>query len=238
MWGFSRILNHKISSPSKTHGRGDGHLLAASQNAVTYQRRGFSDDSEGSRTVKDLQLMKFTQLIWPNIFKSIRNFFFSFLIRRFVDEEFTLSSFLCGAEQAVGIVSSCISRGDFNSLNGLVTREFSKAVEEIKQNYNLLTEGQKKFIMVDPRNIFLKFVYEIGMIFEDKSNRKFIEITTVMQGYHGLERIKDENVRDLSSEMIENRHNLFVCNYREFARDREDYWIVNKLNHFSPQKSN
>jgi len=40
-------------------------------------------------------------------------------------------------------------------------------VQELSRNYQNLTDTQRKFIAVNSNDIFLRFIYEIGMIFDD-----------------------------------------------------------------------
>ena len=44
-----------------------------------------------------------------------------------------------------------------------------KAIAEIQRNYEELNEEQRDFISVDPNDFFFRFIYETGMIFDDKS---------------------------------------------------------------------
>lgn len=68
-------------------------------------RRRFSglgndgEDKDPQSSGRPLKLMDFDELIWPHPFKSIRNAFFTLLIRGYFDEHFSSSHFLNGAEQ-------------------------------------------------------------------------------------------------------------------------------------------
>jgi len=48
-----------------------------------------------------------------------------------------------------------------------------QAVEEVTGNYNKLSDVQRKFLVVNTNDIFLRFIYEIGMIFDD-ATRTFL----------------------------------------------------------------
>lgn len=121
-------------------------------------RRTHDDSSKRPDEVNDIKLMDFNEIVWPNVFKSIKNMFMAFLIRGYYDNQFDSKGFLKGAEQvwyhflrnyflnktvatleynaifsstffifkAVATVSTSISSGDFNSLNGLVTEEVAQ----------------------------------------------------------------------------------------------------------------
>jgi len=120
----------------------------------------------------------------------------------------------------------------FLELKGLVTRE---AISEIEKNYQKLETKQKQFIAINPKDLFIRFVYEIGIIFDEETNKRFVEITTVIQGCHGLgaARMGDDYVE----EMKKSQDQLYACNYRflrEYTKGVDSDWTINKLNHFKP----
>ena len=81
------------------------------------------------------------------------------------DPSFKYSSFLSGASQALLTVSNLISRGDFNSLKGLVD---SDAINEIKSNYEKLDTHQKSIIGVkDLKDIQTSLATEFITKFDD-----------------------------------------------------------------------
>lgn len=86
--------------------------------------------------------------------------------------------------QAVCTVSELISEGRFDDLDQLVSRD---AIREVRKNYRDLTPAQRVFIRVDPRDLFFRFIYEIGMIFDDSSS-KFMALRSnfLMILYNGL----------------------------------------------------
>jgi hypothetical protein len=192
---------------------------------------GGGDD--GSRR-RPLKLMDYQELMWPHPIKSIRNYVFAALIRGYYDSQFSMSSFLKGAEQAVATVSGLISKGQFESLEGLVAND---AIWELRRSYDSLSPQQRQFVAADPTDFFFRFIYEIGMIFDDDTDQRFVEITTVFQGFHGLENVKRNNAGHYTEEMYRSRDQVYICNYRfirEFTKGKEDEWTINKLNHFCP----
>ncbi|KAK6165654.1 hypothetical protein SNE40_022540 [Patella caerulea] len=187
--------------------------------------RWFSDNSEDEKRIKNAKLMDFgPERILPNIFKSLKNYWFGLLIRGYFDPEFSLGGFLVGAEQAVVVVSRLVGEGKFNDLNGLVEDE---AIKEIERNYVYLNNKQKYEIPVKRDDIIHRFIYEIGMMFDDNSNKRFVEITVVVFG---------EKDRPLSTRFFPDTNRCFICNYRfikEFTKGVESDWTINKLNHVS-----
>ena len=45
-------------------------------------------------------------------------------------------------------------------------------------------------------------------------DQRFVEITTVFQGFHGLEALKSNKVSNLMEEMYRTPEQMYVCNYR------------------------
>merc|ERR1711862_983192 len=133
---------------------------------------------------RKLQLMDIPAIIWPQPLKGLRNIGLSLLIKGFYDNEYQPQSFLNTAEQAIIEVSKIISKGDFNNLEGLLTNQ---AISEIRQNFNELSDDQKILIALKPEDIFYRFISDIGMIFNDETNQRFVEIMVVLHGcqdYH------------------------------------------------------
>ncbi|XP_064598480.1 m-AAA protease-interacting protein 1, mitochondrial-like [Liolophura sinensis] len=204
------------------------------------QTRNFSSDRDDQDEApkpagrRQMKLMDFQEIIWPSPLKSLRNQFFSLLIKSYFDRTFSLPGFLIGASQALEFVSSCISRGNFDDLEGLVTYE---AIQEIQNNFADLNLEEKRKLSVKASDIFFKFVYEIGMIFDDDTNQRFVEITVVFQGFPGFEEVSQKSGPQYYEHVMENQKEVYVCNYRfirEFTKGVESDWTINKLNHFSP----
>ncbi|PVD38142.1 hypothetical protein C0Q70_00753 [Pomacea canaliculata] len=190
-------------------------------------------DGERQRQRFPIKLMDFPQITIPSLVKSFRNRFFSFLIRGYYDTSFTLDGFLEAATQAAVYISTCISRGDFSKLKGLVVDE---AIQEIQNNYADLNYQQRRWLQIIPSEIIGKFVYEIGMMFDDDTDKRFVEITIVLHCYHDLDKMEG-GLSDLYTRLGENPEKFYVCNYRfirEFTKGVEDSWTINKLNHFLP----
>ena len=63
--------------------------------------RNFSEGSGSNPPFgnRPLRLMDFPEIIWPNPMKTLRNLFFSFLIRGYYDQDYSRDRFLEGAQQ-------------------------------------------------------------------------------------------------------------------------------------------
>ena len=116
---------------------------------------------------RPLFLMQFDERIWPHPLKTLKNIFFTYLIRKSIDVDFDAEEFIKGSQMAICTVSDNISRGNFDEIEDLVSRN---AISEIKKNYEELDQYQREFIRINPDDLFLKFIYEIGMIFDDNSS--------------------------------------------------------------------
>ncbi|XP_029658399.1 uncharacterized protein LOC115232575 [Octopus sinensis] len=214
-------------------------ILSKQRNAAvarlgTLLHRSYHDDKSDKPCLK---LMDFPEIIWPSPIKSFRNWWFSKLIQGYYDHSFSIDSFLTGSEQAINYVSNCLAEGDFDELQHIVEPE---ALQEIQNNYADLSYSQRTSLAIKPEDIFLRFIYEIGMMFDDNENQRFVEITVVFQGFHGFYEAKQKDPREYYEFVRANTELLYVCNYR-FIRDftkgvSSSDWIINKLNHFIPNE--
>ncbi|GFS38262.1 m-AAA protease-interacting protein 1, mitochondrial [Trichonephila inaurata madagascariensis] len=83
-----------------------------------------NDDGKNRNPKQSVSLMDFNPVIRPDILLSIKNWILAkFIIQPYLDNDFTLTDFTMGAKQALGIVSSYLSQGDFQSLRGLLTED-------------------------------------------------------------------------------------------------------------------
>ncbi|XP_022248651.1 m-AAA protease-interacting protein 1, mitochondrial-like isoform X3 [Limulus polyphemus] len=133
---------------------------------------------------------------------------------------------------ALGVVSSLLAVGDFEGLDGLVTQN---AIAEIKKNYLTLNVQQRQELEVKLNDIYFCFPYQIGIMLEDGSQQRFVEVTVV---YHCLRDFDEIKKEDPSLQTINQyKDRIFVCNYRfirEYTKGVESDWIINRLNHFKP----
>ncbi|XP_041374407.1 m-AAA protease-interacting protein 1, mitochondrial-like [Gigantopelta aegis] len=196
---------------------------------------GYDNDRESSGASRTpLQLMDFPRIWWPNPIKWFKNKLFTVLITGYFDESFNMDSFLDGSLGAVAHVSTCISNGDFSALKGLVT---SEAIEEVQKSYEHLDVKQRRFLSVNPKDIFYMFIYEIGMIFDSSTNQRFVEITVALQGFHDYHEVIQTPVAKYLEIFRENVEQMYICNYRfsrEYTKGVESEWTISKLNHFTP----
>nr|XP_045590196.1 uncharacterized protein LOC123752176 isoform X1 [Procambarus clarkii] len=124
------------------------------------------------------ELMDFPWIIWPSLWHIFRNFIFAnLIIHRYLDQEFSLSSFKAGAIQALVYVSQELSKGNFEALNELITKP---TIEEMKKNFARFSMKQRLDLAIVAEDIFFSFPYQIGIIFTNEGTsheRIFVEIT-------------------------------------------------------------
>ncbi|KAG8232772.1 hypothetical protein J437_LFUL012912 [Ladona fulva] len=189
-------------------------------------------------------LMNFPQIIWPSIFKSIRNWILcNTIITPYFDREFNLPDFIAGSKQAVEVVSHAISNGDWEQLNPIVIEE---TLSEIKRSVSSFSAQQRKDLAVSKEDIYFSFPYQVGVMFDDEKERqgvqqRFVEITMC---YHVLLGLKELRARDITPPLNvgispEYQDRICICNYRfirEFTKGKEgeSEWKVNIVNHFKP----
>lgn len=96
------------SGPISTFCCGKPAGTTSPRNVVSFygcQARNFSSDRDGRDEApkpsgrRQMKLMDFQEIIWPSPLKSLRNQFFSLLIKSYLDRTFSLPGFLIGASQ-------------------------------------------------------------------------------------------------------------------------------------------
>lgn len=90
---FSRALCYRPINDTVSQ----NHKLSSCQNRRQLSSGGQNDGDNGNG--KRIKLMDFKEIIWPHPLKSLRNLFFSFLIRGYFDKHYSPEIFLLGAEQ-------------------------------------------------------------------------------------------------------------------------------------------
>ncbi|XP_067001256.1 uncharacterized protein [Anabrus simplex] len=212
--------------------------LLTFKNEVNSHVRNYSDGN-GSEKRGIPKLMDFPEILWPSIIKTIRNWILAnLIITPYFDPEFSLPDFIFGAKQALEYVSGCLSRGDYDSLKGLVAEE---ALEEVKRNISTFSIQQRQMLDITKDDIYFSFPYQIGVMFndDDKNQQRFVEITMVYHTLRGLKQLREQGTSSPVNmgTMAEYRDKIIICNYRfvrEFTKGVESHWTVNVLNYFRP----
>ncbi|KAH9635278.1 hypothetical protein HF086_001934 [Spodoptera exigua] len=178
------------------------------------QLRNYCQERLETETRKLPQLMEFPPVVWPSFIKFIKNWMFAnFIIRPYFDQEFSLNEFIEGSKHAVQVVSECLQKSDFKSLEGLVDKD---AIAALKSAISKLSVTQRQLLSIEKEDIFYAFPYQVGVMFDD-ADKRWVEITIVQPEY---------------------QDKIFILNYRfirEFTKGVEDSWWINIVNHFQPQ---
>jgi len=200
------------------------------------QTRNTSSDSGGDENKKKPPvLMDFVAVNRPQILLTIKSWILAkFIVQPYLDRDFTLTDFTIGAKQAMSLVSSYLSQGDFQSLQGLVSDD---AISEIKENFSAFNVKERHDLFIKITDILFAFPYQVGIIFDDNSQKRFAEITVVYHCMKDLEKITSQG-RDVSIEMgfkEQVKEDIQICNYRfirEYTKGVESDWVINRLGHF------
>lgn len=185
-----------------------------------------------SRSENNFNLMKNSHIVWPNVILTIKNWIQTiFIIKPYLDATFNQREFLDGAKQAMTYVSVLMANGDFKSLEGLVTDD---VVSTAQTNCSTLSVEQRQGLAVKLSDIYLCFLYQVGIIMDDNSNQRYVEATVVYHYMPGLDEAKrNPEIMDGTVEQLQEK--VHVANYRfirDYTKGVESDWIINQLNHF------
>ncbi|XP_055703554.1 m-AAA protease-interacting protein 1, mitochondrial [Phlebotomus papatasi] len=210
--------------------------------------RSVSSD-ESSKNTQNRQnrslppLMDFPELVWPTVFKSMRNWILvNFIIRPYIDKEFNMPDFVFGAKQALQAVSTKLSDGDTSGISEWVSKE---CVNELAKSLRSMSVAQRHEIRVIKEDIYFSFPYQVGIIFDESSSsndttqKRWVEITMIFHALRGLHDMQErgETPPINLGVMPEYRDKISICNYRfikEFTKGNESDWTINIVNHFKP----
>ncbi|XP_026805325.1 uncharacterized protein LOC113548577 [Rhopalosiphum maidis] len=183
------------------------------------------------------EVPEFPPIIWPNMFKSFKALLYSYLIiKPQFDKDFSLGEFSKNSRKAVEVVSNCISKRDFSTLQGLVTND---VLEQVKSIISDLSDNEIKDMAFDNDDMYLFLPVQLDIINDSKfKDRRFVEITMCYHAIHNLEEIKkrSEEIVDIQKEL---KSNIFVLNYRfirEYTEGVKDAWTINAINHLKAEE--
>ena len=71
------------------------------------------------------------------------------------DFQVDAAEFLPGAVSAAGVVTSCMSSGDWEGLEGLVARD---CINSLQSSMNAMDNVQKDLVVLNPEDVFLSFI--------------------------------------------------------------------------------
>ncbi|XP_063239284.1 m-AAA protease-interacting protein 1, mitochondrial [Bacillus rossius redtenbacheri] len=228
-----KLPNGPLSVSSQTLGAVKSYLISDSTR-VGSQKRWYSSDAPHSNK---FQLMDFPPIVWPSPLKTIKNWILSrFIITPYFDREFSIAEFAEGSKQAVEAVSRRLADADFEGLEDLVA---PAALRELRASVSHFSLQQRLELAVSAEDMYFCFPHQVGVMFDDKDQRRYVEITMCYHVLRGLKELREQNVNPpLNMGLLpEYQDKLFICNYRfvrEYTRGVADQWTVNVANHFRP----
>uniref|UniRef100_A0A8D8LL60 Uncharacterized protein C2orf47 homolog, mitochondrial n=1 Tax=Cacopsylla melanoneura TaxID=428564 RepID=A0A8D8LL60_9HEMI len=239
-------ISKKFLSSFKKNVVATGHIR--SNNPVvcnSCQVQYFSSSNDNSSELSFPKFSNLPEIVWPSFFKSIKNVITTyFIIKPYFDAEFDLNEFEKGSRKALEFVSSCVSKGDFDSLNDLLSPEL---IEQVKQKTPLLSLTQRQQIALKSDDVYFSFPYQIGIMFSDEDANKetqqqrFVEITMCYHAIYGLNQLRKGNhFEEKLQETFQKKqfdNKVFIINFRfikEFTKGVSSSWTINALNYFKP----
>ena len=135
--------------------------------ASDLNRKDENNDFQHRKVDQLPQLMKEPiEVMLPSLTKFFSNFIKTqFIVKPYLDPEFTQTDFMIGARHAAVVVSSLLAEGDFKGLSELFDPE---ALAEVERNFSQFTLDQRLSLQVDEKDMYLCVPYEIGLMFDDK----------------------------------------------------------------------
>lgn len=215
--------------------RTNGHCEIFTECKMWYSSNSYKNDDSATEREFKMKLMELDHILWPNIWKTIRNQIYYKLVQIYFDNKFTISEFAEGAKQAFVFVSDLLAVGGFDELEEkqLVSKE---ALCEIKSNFSKLSVQQKMLLSVPLTDIYLAFPYEAGIIYDEEKQERFLEIMMVFHCFRGFKEFKEQSEADFNVQ--KHKSNITIANYRfvrEYTKGKEDQgWTINLLNHIRP----
>lgn len=99
----SLLLTNNLTNKNYSTNKNSSSLkLKHKFSSITY-RRWYSGEKESPQS-KMPPLMNFPEIMWPSVFKSIRNFILStFIIKPYFDQDFNLPDFVKGSKRALEV---------------------------------------------------------------------------------------------------------------------------------------
>ncbi|XP_065051712.1 m-AAA protease-interacting protein 1, mitochondrial-like isoform X1 [Rhopilema esculentum] len=149
-----------------------------------------------------------------------------FLLRRFFDRDFDEHEFLTGARQAICLVSSFISKGNFNELVGMLTEKATEMAKNIHQE----TNKKEKLEIVDEiiDNISLS---NMAFIYDEKGG-KWVDILVTC--HCAEENSTQRRIGNIDLASIPSQRIFNFSFVREFTPGVTADWIIDRIAFSSP----
>ncbi|KAM4025769.1 m-AAA protease-interacting protein 1, mitochondrial [Anomaloglossus baeobatrachus] len=190
--------------------------------------RGFSSQSPGPSRVVVVGVPN--PLIW------FRTKIYFFLIRAYLDRDFTVEEFTDGAKQAFSFVSRLLSQCNFDALENLVASEL---LRDVKEKCSVLSDNDRNALAAESDEIMYSFPGDVAIYYDD-NGRKFVRIL-MRFWYMTYADIPDEELEGtkvfqvvMGNENVKDSKHMVTANYefcREFTKGVKPDWIITRIEH-------
>ncbi|XP_044746190.1 uncharacterized protein LOC123307812 isoform X2 [Coccinella septempunctata] len=163
------------------------------------ESRNYSTESDekSPKNIKLPPLMNFPRVIWPSILRSFKNTILSYvIIKPNMDYDFDLNEFVLGSKKAVHVVSKKLSTGE--DLSELVTDDI---IPVLQSRLSVMSVAQREWLAIDEEDIYFSFPYQVGIMFNDDDQKRFVEILMVHHSLKGLGEMKSRGNTPKESKM-------------------------------------
>ncbi|XP_044158946.1 m-AAA protease-interacting protein 1, mitochondrial isoform X2 [Bufo gargarizans] len=173
--------------------------------------RGLSSQSPGPSRVVVVGV--------PNPIIWFRTRIYFFIIRTYLDRDFSVEEFTDGAKQAFSFVSRLLSQCKFEALENLVASEILK---DLKEKCSVLTDTYRNALAAESDEIMYSFPGDVAIYYDDDDiPDEELEGTKLFQVVMGNENVKDQK-------------RILTANYefrREFTKGVKPDWIITRIEH-------
>ncbi|KAM3917403.1 m-AAA protease-interacting protein 1, mitochondrial [Leptodactylus fuscus] len=190
--------------------------------------RGYSSQSPGSNRVVVVGV--------PNPIIWFRTKIYFFLIRTYLDRDFSVEEFTDGAKQAFSFVSRLLSQCKFDALENLVSSEI---LRELSEKCSVLSDNYRKALAAESDEIMYSFPGDVAIHYDD-DGRKFVRIL-MRFWYLSHADIPDEEIDGtkvfqvvMGNENTKDSKRVLTANYeflREFTQGVKPDWIITRIEH-------
>ncbi|KAG8558889.1 hypothetical protein GDO81_017177 [Engystomops pustulosus] len=191
--------------------------------------RGYSSQNTGSDN-------KVVVVGVPNPIIWFRTRIYFFLIRTYLDRDFSIEEFTDGAKQAFSFVSRLLSQCKYDALENLVAGEMLK---ELKEKCSVLSDNCRKALAAESDEIMYSFPGDVAIHYDD-DGRKFVRIL-MRFWYLSYADIPDEELDGtkvfqvvMGDENAKDSKRILTANYeflREFTQGVKPDWIITRIEH-------
>lgn len=190
--------------------------------------RGYSSHSPGSSRVVVVGV--------PNPIIWFRTRIYFFLIRAYLDRDFSVEEFTDGAKQAFSSVSRLLSQCKFEALENLVASEI---LREVKEKCLVLSDNYRNALAAESEEIMYSFPGDVAIYYDD-NGRKFVRIL-MRFWYLSCADVPEEELEGtkvfqvvMGNENVKDSKRILTANYefrREFTQGVKPDWIITRIEH-------